>query len=77
MNRPAHVLIAFALESLPAASLTRQAEVYRAIAEMSARRSERARFERLAASCDEQIARQQAHANEHEQLVLDFKKGAL
>lgn len=76
MSNPAAILFDFALESLPNASLARQAQVYRAMAELSADSTQRATLTAEAEACDRMIADQLAHARRHQQLVLNFPRRA-
>jgi hypothetical protein len=77
MSQPAKILIAHALETLPGASLPRQAELYRAVAEMTPGRAERRRFEEMATHCDALIAQHALLESKQQLLVLDFKRGAI
>lgn len=74
MSNPSAVLFQFALESLPHATLGRQAEVYGALADLAADNDQRMRLQAEAAACVNLLAEHEAHARRHEQLVLNFQQ---
>lgn len=76
MLNPSAVISDFALESLPGAPLARQAELYRAFAQLSADREQRAKFTFEAETCERMLAEQIARESRQKQLLLDFKRRA-
>lgn len=78
MPNPIQTLTGFALGALPTAPIEMQRDVYRALAELTPAVSpKRQRYAALAAHCEKEIAERDARAAEHQQLVLDFKRGVL
>jgi len=75
MSKPANVLIDFALENLPTATLERQEQVYLALAELAPDGTQRTDFLREATAVRRMIEHNREHARRHAQLMLKFRAG--